>query len=921
LLACEHIAEDLTLSWLTNKRLQDAGTKRYARLSLALFFRDLVLDVAESASRRGLQKNIRVIVDGIDRLEKDKTLSDVVAVFRALADEIEFGPLKTNFHFKYLLLHPQVSRLAVELHLNERHIFLHRTVDTEDQKGQRVAGRKKGKGKAKRQKAGPEDEETQCEEEGDDQGDEQEILRRQNELVLHLVDAQVSVDPKLESKSGILGKTHLAAIERQAEWKVEIETVLQEGKIPIIRYRFVGDGSPGFPRGETMITGMHVWTPSKKVGEYEKKLRTPDARYQALWSALYGPERHSSIANERHYDRKKAQESLKQAVNTELVQVALEHSEIVHFSKPLSAGLILHGMDANWGKENKAPLTTFAGLLSVPYTASPDVVRLTYIAGIDLLNVTASKTSVPGTEGCLRQLCLQLVQHPFSKAHGLNLSFIQNMDRLEKAKQGGVLQLFSMFRMILHDIAQLVHDNDNLKRQTVEVIIDGAHWFERERGFTDMMTYFRTLTDEIRVTELGRHLRFRYLIIHPAICGILAYKPHIHERHLFWNSLGKFIEDTKSDPVRPSRGHKAQVDHLAEAIRCCTEDHAPSIARVEEVFSTWTAKRNYLRNEYKAGRTPQLEYSGLQLEFWSTNRKPRPLPPAQDLATGGMRRRQLEIALNAGLKGGSRAALAREERSLCAREYMGVASQRAVKLLFIHVEVRDFYEGQTHGLIIHDELMPGRRIPIAGERAEKALAAFVNTFYVEEAKQGAFVLTHVMAPYAVKRGINEQRDIAGILRSLCCQLIDCAFKKYGKPLELDYVDAVVLSKVQELDTVAFCGLFRELLCDMAGYIARSEKPKQRIVVIVDCTQFVGLPDIQAGALVGTFRMILDEEVCELGQYIDFNYLLLRPVMDSLIGGRPEYLTVYPAERHIFFDDIGKELDAKEDSHVQTGATA
>ena len=379
LLACENVGKDLILPWLTNKRLQDAGTKKYARVSVFLFFRDLVLDVAESASRQGVQRNIRVIVDGIDRLEKDKTLLDVMPLFRALADEIEFGPLKANFSFKYVLLHPQISGVVQELHPNERHMFLQRTADTHNQKGKGVASRKKGKGKAKREKVPLEEGDLQFDEEADDQGDEQKILRRQNELVLHLVDAQVSVDPKLQSKTGILGQKHLEAIERQPEWIAEIESYLQKGQIPVVKYRFTGDGSPGFPRGETIAAAMDVWIPSDKAGGFEKNLRTPDARYQAFCNALYGPESHKSIANERHYDRKSAQESLRPAVSADLVQVALEHPEMLHFPKPLSAGLILHGMGVNWDKDTKASLTPFAGLLSVPYTASPDVVRLTYV--------------------------------------------------------------------------------------------------------------------------------------------------------------------------------------------------------------------------------------------------------------------------------------------------------------------------------------------------------------------------------------------------------------------------------------------------------------------------------------------------------------------------------------------------------------
>ena len=416
LIAYQDVGTQLSLRWLSNRRLQEAGTKKHARPSLASFFRDLIFDVAESAADQEIKTSVRVIIDGVDRIEKDKTLWDVVAVFRSVADEIDFGPLGKHLTFKYILLHPQISHLAVELHPNERHLFLDRKSESADTKGKTLVRGKKGKGKAKRDRAEVVDEEIESGEEDDDENDEETYSRRV-ELIWHLIRTKRFFDPKSEEEVKALTKSYMSMVQHRKDMRATANMALQTQQVAMLKYNILGDGSPDMPKGEFKSVLVGLWRAQLPVLEYEKKLSSSEARRQELSKTLYGSHLHPLIANETHYDPKRVHQRLRQEINCETSLLALEHPEVIHFSRIRSGGLVLHGMDETYVKSTKHPITPFVGLLSGASANSKNTVRLTYAAGLDLLNDPATIndfTSMPGlsgVSGCLRQLCFQLIQH------------------------------------------------------------------------------------------------------------------------------------------------------------------------------------------------------------------------------------------------------------------------------------------------------------------------------------------------------------------------------------------------------------------------------------------------------------------------------------------------------------------------------
>jgi hypothetical protein len=926
LIAYEDVGTQLSLRWLTNRRLQEAGTKKNARLSLASFFRDLIFDVAESAAKQGIKRSVRLIIDGIDRIEKDKTLWDVVTVFRSVADEIDFGPLGKHLTFKYILLHPQISHLAVELHPNERHLFLGRKPESPEPKAKAKARSEKGKGKAKREKIDLLDKGLDDEEELEED-DDKDILLKPQELTHHLVRTQVVLDPKLEAQMKSMFEEYMSAIHFQQHLRTKANTAPPEGHAIHMKYFLVGDGlDPDMPKGKVAPSTLRVWTPEPPPLQYKEELSSPEARNDALMEALQNCNLPYLIDNEAHYDPKRVQEYLKQDTNAQISSIALEHPEMVHFSKVLTGGLIIHGMSTSYVKTTQHPVTPFVGLLSGFSAANPDTMRLTYAAGLDLLNDPAAMTkttSMSGVPACVRQLCLQLIEQPLVRKHGLKLYFLNDSDYQVNTKKGSLPWLLTLFRSLVLDVAYLVYEKEEVKQQTIELIIDGTDWLERDDGlqFNHMTKFFRQLSREMYCSQTRSYVRFKYMLIHPKICEVTVGKPDILERHLLWRLWQ--LDRPKSDSTglnldprdqqshsKPSR--QEQIEHVADALRFMTDDD-PSKDDIKKLFSDHDQNLKVLEDltkvewgliaafpEYTNGYLPRI---------WSSSRKALLIPHAPEFDTSGKRRHQLEMALNVGFRSSSRAALAKHDRRICAAQYIDESVQLVLDLLLLHPYMLEFRKGWIHGLVIHDDIIPGKVIPFSGELGDRTLAAFINLYYFEESRHGTIVLTHSMAVYAAKRGVDERRDGAGILRSLCCQLVDNAFRKYKKPMDLEWMDAALRLRLEDCELPFLCRVFRDLLCDLATYLVKSGKPKEKVIAIVDCSEYEGSPDVDLADVVNAFRFILNEAaVCELGKLIDFNYVLLRPVMEPYL--------IYPTDRHLFLEELMDEVPGHGDAELE-----
>ena len=920
LIAYEGIGTQLSLRWLNNKRLHEAGMKKTARLSLALFFRDLLFDVAESAANQSIQMNVRVLIDGVDRIERDKTLSDVIAVFRSIVNELEFGPFGDHLTFRYLLLHPQISHLAVELYLNERHIFLGRRLESREPRAEAKTRSKKSKckAKAKREKVDPLDGSLEDDERSEDNNEEDSLLEPQ-EICLHLLRSQVYIKPELRAQAVSILKSHRTAIDHQLDQRAKAYSATPTEQSLRMKYFLMGDGlDPDMPKGNPAITFLTFWTPELPPIVYKDELSCSEARNEALMDALRDCQLPLMKGDETHYDPKRVQQYLRQDNIAQISSLALEHPEIIHFSKILSGGLVLHGMNTTYVQTTQQPVTPFAGLLSGVSVASANTMRLTYAAGLDLLNDPAAmttQTSTSGVPACVRNLCLQLLQQPLVTRYGLKLYFFNDTHYEIDTRKGSLPPLLTLFRLLVLDLAYLVYNNENVQRQVIELVIDGANWLERDHGhqFVSMVKFFRQLSREIHCSQACDYVGFKYLLIHPQICQRLIERPEIPERHLFWGwwqagnpyttSTGTNLDPRQQHPhTRLSR--QQQMEHFVDALRSTRSDNDVPENEVKAFFLNHELNLKALEVSVKKKGGSMEGFPGFPedhiLEVWSSSRKAILIPHPPDFDTPGKRRHHLESALNTGIRGGSRTALARQDRRKCAAQYMDADIRSVLEMLFIHEYMLDLRDGRLHGLVIHSDLLPGKKIPFPGELSNRMLAAFVNIHFFEESRQGTIVLTHITAPYAAKRGIDEKRDGAWILRSLCCQLVETAFRKYKKPMDMEWMDAALRLRLGDCELPYLCRLFRDLLCDLATYLARSGKPKERILVIVDCSESVGSPDIDLTNVIDTFRFVIDEAaVCELGNLIDFNYILLRPVMDRH--------DISPNDRHLFLERIMDEL--------------
>lgn len=902
-LAREDLVEDLTLSWLNNKRLADAATKKHARFHLAMFFRGLILDIAEFPAANGECKSIRVIVDGVDRLENGNTLSDILAIFRGIADEIELGPLNKNLKFKYLLLHPQVSRMAIELNPNERHIFVKSGLDPRDEVEEAPTSRKKGKGKAKKGKVVESNLKSEVGNEvEDDEDDYFTSIRKHEELLAHLVRTELIVKPEREEYYAELRENHEKFIKKLEGMKRQVEEWLGGSDVPHIPY-IVGRESPA---KKQRLLAIAIWYP-KIQPLSPKKHSSANLRRENLSNALYGPGLPPPIAGGKHYDRQNVEQQMKQHADFSTARLVTEHPEFVRFLKDQSCGLIIHGGEPYQDSYN-FPFTRFAGLLTTQFTAKPNVISLTYAAGLDVLHDPKRKAkmgkTITGTTGLLRQLCFQFVHHTTFKENGLRLSFLEDLEYLAPVRLGGPAVLLPMFRRLLLELADWVSSH-GLKRQTVEVLIDSVNWDELDEEYENTIFFFRTITDEFRITEVGKYVRFKYLIMHPHFSKF-ASSPGIHERHLFWGKgfgvlRESLIRQEESGTVFSESRNQEDIDHFVDVLSFAWSNNDIQESQVFEWLSRRNERLEWLRDNVNAGHFPEVSlpvYSnGVQPKIWSSSGKQLILFNNKRLDSAGHRRQALQTALNSDLGGISRVELARQDRQVCGEHYTFDVEVRALlEDIALHDTIMRFWKGEIHGVVVHNDLIPGQKIPFAGENTERALAAFINLYYIDETRRDSIVLTHVMSTYAAKLGLTERRDAEGTTRSLCCQLLESVFDKYKKPLQLEFLDDETLGQVQKCELNIICRLFRDLLCELATYLAKAGKPKQRIVAIIDCTQFEESEDIRIGDLVDTMRSIIDEtEACELGKHIDFNYILFRPAN--------EHVTVSPIDRHIFLDDV------------------
>ena len=93
---------------------------------LPLLFRNLICEIARynfSAKKKD-KTRIVAIVDSLDLIETNRAeFLELVAMFRNLCDELEWGDLGNYIAFEYILIHPNESTLDLEPHPLERHLY------------------------------------------------------------------------------------------------------------------------------------------------------------------------------------------------------------------------------------------------------------------------------------------------------------------------------------------------------------------------------------------------------------------------------------------------------------------------------------------------------------------------------------------------------------------------------------------------------------------------------------------------------------------------------------------------------------------------------------------------------------------------------------------------------------------------------
>ena len=494
-----------------------------------------------------------MLVDGIDVLERDQvpdqeitSCTIVVDFLRTFCDENEIGDLREYVHFRYLLIHP--LKCIMPPHPRERHIFFNIPPQQENQTPEAAA--RKGKAHVKEieglQVRGLQVSQAAEDGFGASTGD-------LDDRVLHMLSAQRFVHTMCwEKTTKDMHKPFVKIVTDWEEAKAYYAKKWHKKETPTIDYPL------RVSRGELKSPTVKMWSPryavtSKKV--YDKKLNTPDNRRSLLISAILIRHETFDPRIAAHEDRKIGTEVLNQADTQELLKDLVTHSEFARLMRIRAGGLIIHGNDPAYSIAQPERTTALSAFLSYHDTSLARALDIsaTYAAGLCSKFRPDGDKILQGPRGCLRALLLQLYSHKSIRTL-LSIPFLTNEKQLKALSTDWMMEpLLLQLRDLIMDIAIGVSQQKEPEQVRIAAMIDGIDWLEHgpePDHFTSMVSFFRTLCDEIEFTDLGKFVSFTYILMHPKL-SLLPQTPHPLERNLFLNGRLEPLTLTLTMPSPP----------------------------------------------------------------------------------------------------------------------------------------------------------------------------------------------------------------------------------------------------------------------------------------------------------------------------------------------------------------------------------
>ena len=716
--------------------------------------------------------------------------------------------------------------------------------------------------------------------------------------------------------------------DRETTQKSISTQVASETEVPTMYY-------PGIEQEVTLWS--KAW--KKAAVKHTKNFDNVARRENILFLKLKGKKFAPPIPQLAGEDREECGDFRQEERTEQMMSYVRNHPEFTMFEHGLGRGLIIHCNERTEDSVEGPTSIMSVFLNDYSWKAFKDgAIVLTHAAGVCKCN--PHREHLRGESGLLRSLCAQLIFR-VEKTFSNPLRFDYLDEELYNSIAYNDFPAFCiLFREVLCELASLIADEGN-DPMVVLVLVDGIHHIESSsvQELVNVVDFLRAVCDEVAFGELGSYINFRYLLIDPGTCDMLL--PYPIERHIIFSpvdtpaggdseastqeapgpSTGKGKARVSKDERRrikagPRDGAEAiipdppeQIKHMLQAFKVANPDVShESTLDVVGAYSRTSKDRIRTKmstiQQWRDGLVPSIEYPIFVVSKYP-ERRTRPVHmwfaksavPSKDdyhskLADFNARSREFNKAVRVGDKCNfDPHDMADQHIKQCFNILKQGSNEERCRELIKLSEVVRFDKVRSGGLIVH-----GNDPTFNRKQPTSLLSAFlaVNIHqFTDKQSLGIAYATGLVS--SQDTGHPILRGVRGCLRTLCSQLsrFNATKETTGLPF-LTSFERLEAVRHGYLDALLF--LFRDLILDIAKYISHGKgPPKLRIVAIIDSIHWLE-EDPEFLVMIDFFRTLCDEvEFGDLGNYVEFKYLLLHPVQAKL--ARIPHLL----ERHLSLD--------------------